>query len=352
MRGRNTCLKEMVLWKSASAAVRKARFWLDLRRTRGSTRIFALSDLHFDQKYNEDWAHGIDDLAFLDDVLIVAGNVADTKVGAMRALSTLKSKFRRVFYTFGNHEMQIMASEFAKYPDSLTKMNDLFTACDEMGIDVFPAPVCEGLLIMPLLSWCSAEFDQDDPFPDPNARFNARCSWPMDQDVQLWKYMMKLNEPFLEIRGFDTVVTFSHFLPRQGLPFDKTRKNAVKAVGCDLIDEQARAVKSKLHVYGHGRVRYAQMNSGVRYVSAPIGFEQDWPKDHPPRLMMVHSGRSLCMQEWGVDDEPPLGYLKRLLFFTCYSMPGLREGEMRRVQNVLMKFSGQVWDPMFLRPHR
>ena len=106
----------------------------------------------------------------------------------------------------------------------------------------------------------------------------------MDQDVQLWKYMMKLNEPFLEIRGFDTVLTFSHFLPRQGLPFDKTRKNAVKAVGCDLIDEQARAVKSKLHVYGHGRVRYAQMNSGVRYVSAPIGFEQDWPKDHPPGL--------------------------------------------------------------------
>lgn len=339
IKGRNICLKEMVVWKSASATARyKKRFWLDLRRTPGTTRVFALSDLHFDQKYNEDWAHGIDDLAFLDDVLIVAGNVADTKVGVMRALTTLKSKFRGVFYTFGNHEMQIMASEFARYPDSLTKMNEIFTACDELGIDVFPAPVCEGVLVMPLLSWCSAEFDQEDPFPDPNAKFNSRCTWPMDADVQLWKYMMKLNEQFLDIRGFDTVITFSHFLPRQGLPFDKTRKNAIKAVGCDMIDEQARAVKSKLHVYGHGRVRYAQMHAGVRYVSAPIGFEADWPKDHAPRLMMVHNGRSLCMQEWGTDDEPPLGYTKRLLHVVVFKMPALREAEMRKFQNMLQKF--------------
>jgi len=338
IKGRNTCLKEMLVWKSSSATARyKNRFWLDLRRSKGSSRVFALSDVHFDQKCNEDWAHGIDDLAFLDDVLIVAGNVADTKVGVMRALTTLKSKFRRVFYTVGNHEMQIMTSEFARYPNSLSKLNEIFTACDDLGIDVFPAPVCEGLLVMPLLSWCSAEYDQEDPFPDPNARFNLRCVWPMDADLQLWKYMMKLNEPFLDIRGFDTVITFSHFLPRQGLPFDKTRKNAVKAVGCDMIDEQARAVKSKLHVYGHGRVRYAQMHAGVRYVSAPIGLEADWPKDHPPRLMMVHNGRSLCMQEWGRDDEPPLGYLKRLLHVGVYAMPGLREGELRKIQAVLEK---------------
>ena len=129
------------------------------------------------------------------------------------------------------------------------------------------------------------------------------------------------------------MITFSHFLPRQGLPFDKTRKNAVKAVGCDMIDEQARALKSKLHVYGHGRVRYAQMHSGVRYVSPPIGFETDWPKDHPPRLMLVHTGKSLCMQEWGADDEPPLGYVKRLLSLSFYAMPGLRESELRKLQN-------------------
>lgn len=338
IKGRNTCLKEMVAWKSASATARyQNRFWLDLRRPKGSTRIFAISDLHFDQKCNEDWAHAIDDIAFLDDVLIVAGNVADTKVGMARALTTLKSKFRRVFYTVGNHEMQIATSEFARYPDSIAKLSEIFSTCDELGIDVFPAPVCEGVLVVPLLSWCSAEFDHEDPFPDPNSNFNRRCSWPMDPDLQVWKYMMKLNESFLSFQGYETVITFSHFLPRQGLPFDKTRKNAVKAVGCDMIDEQARALKSKLHVYGHGRVRYAQMHSGVRYVSPPIGFEADWPKDHPPRLMLVHTGKSLCMQEWGADDEPPLGYVKRLLNLSFYTMPGLRESELRKLQNTVQR---------------
>ena len=338
IKGRNTCLKEMLAWKSASATARyQSRFWLDLRRTKGSTRIFAISDLHFDQKCNEDWAHAIDDIAFLDDVLIVAGNVADTKVGMARALTTLKSKFRRVFYTVGNHEMQITSSEFARYPDSIAKLSEIFSACDELGIDVFPAPVCEGVLVVPLLSWCSAEFDREDPFPDPNSNFNRRCSWPMDPDLQVWKYMMKLNESFLSFQGYETVITFSHFLPRQGLPFDKTRKNAVKVVGCDMIDEQARALKTKLHVYGHGKVRYAQMHSGVRYVCPPIGFEADWPKDHAPRLMLVHNGKSLCMQEWGADDEPPLGYVKRLLSLSFYAMPGLRESELRKFQNTMQR---------------
>ena len=74
-------------------------------RPLGSTRIFSISDVHFDQKGNEGWVWAIDDFAFQDDVLIVAGNVAESYVGIMRGLSALMSKFRRVFYVPGNHEM-------------------------------------------------------------------------------------------------------------------------------------------------------------------------------------------------------------------------------------------------------
>ncbi|CAE8674972.1 unnamed protein product [Polarella glacialis] len=338
LKGRNTCLKELVLWKSNSAKARfTARFWIDQKRPRGSTRVFAVSELHFEQKCNEDWAHAIDDFAFQDDVIVVSGNVADTTVGIIRGLRTLKSKFRRVFYTVGSHEMQIQHSEFAKYPDSFSKLHAIFSACDELGVDVFPAPVCDGVLVAPLLSWCSAEFDQQDPFPDPNAHFHRRSRWPMDADLQVWKYMMKLNEPFLKLPRYETVITFSHFLPRQGLPFDKSRKNAIKAVGCDMIDEQARALGTKLHAFGAGRVRHAQVHAGVRYVSAPLGLEAEWPKDHPPRLMMVYDGKSLCMQEWGADGEPPLGFVKRVLHTVFLPMPGLREIDLRKVKLALQK---------------
>lgn len=44
------------------------------------------------------------------------------------------------------------------------------------------------------------------------------------------------------------------------------------------------------------------------------------------------------MQEWGTDDEPPLGYTKRLLHVVVFKMPALREAEMRKFQNMLQKF--------------
>merc|ERR1719343_163825 len=139
VKGRSACLQEMLLWRSASAAARvQARTFIDRRRPKGSTRIFALSDIHFDHRENEDWVHAIDDSAFQEDVLIVAGNVADSKVAIGRCLTTLRQKFRRVFYTVGNHEMSITPAERSRYPDSIAKLHAIFEECDELGVDIFP----------------------------------------------------------------------------------------------------------------------------------------------------------------------------------------------------------------------
>mmetsp|Transcript_27616 Transcript_27616/g.91728 ORF Transcript_27616/g.91728 Transcript_27616/m.91728 type:complete len:1393 (+) Transcript_27616:100-4278(+) len=339
-KGRNACLQEMLLWKSASANARfQSRFFIDLRRPRNTTRVFALSDIHFDHRENEDWVHTIDDSAFQEDVLIVAGNVADSKVAVGRCLTTLKQKFRRVFYTVGNHEMSVTHAEHARYPDSIAKLHAIIAECDELGVDIFPAPVCEGLTILPLFSWYSAEFDENDPFPDPNASYDKHCKWPMDADLQAWKYMAKLNEMFLSKPYYGTVISFSHFLPRRDLPFDRSKKNSAKSVGCEMIDEQARAAGSKIHVYGHSRTKHGQVHAGVRYANMPLGFETDWPKDHERRLMQLFDGKNLCTQEWGADGEPPLGYTKRVLHTTFFVMPGLREADRRKLQAALGKLS-------------
>merc|ERR1719436_1232 len=136
--------------------------------------------------------------------------------------------------------MHIHHSEYGKFPDSISKLMAIFDLCDELGV-----------VIVPLLSWYTAEFDVEDPFPDPNKHPDAQCKWPMDADLQVWKYMMKLNEPFIRIPYYSNIITFSHFLPRQGLPFNKKKKSMVKTVGCEMIDDQARAISSKLHVFGH-----------------------------------------------------------------------------------------------------
>lgn len=338
-KGRSACLKELVLWKSATAGARfNARFWTDLKRPKGTTRIFALSDIHFDHKENEDWVHSIDDHAFLDDVLIIAGNMADTKGAIVRGLTAFKSKFRRVFYTVGNHEMFIHHNEHTKYPDSFAKLHSIFSACDELGVDIFPAPIWEGMYVMPLLSWYTAEFDEADPFPDPNQHPDRACKWPIDADMQVWKYMMKLNEPFLKMPLFGEKITFSHFLPRRELPFAAGKKSAVKTVGCEMIDEQVRAVGSKMHIYGHSKMKYAQVHQSVRYVNMPLGLETDWPRDHKRRLMLLHDGRNFQMLDWGTDDEPPLGYVKRVQHMAFYVMPGVKEADTRKLRAAVEKF--------------
>jgi len=339
-KGRSTVLKEMVLWKSASAKIRfDSRFWIDMKRPKGTSRVFALSDIFFQHRFNEDWVHSIDSMAFQDDVLIVAGNLADTKNAVSRALTTLKQKFRRVFYTVGNEELHIAHSEYARNPDSIAKLHAVFAVCDELGVDIFPAPICEGLVIVPLLSWYTAEFDLEDPFPDPNKHPDQQCKWPMDADLQVWKYMMKLNEPWVKIPYHANIITFSHFLPRQGLPYDKNKKSMIKTVGCEMIDEQVRALNSKLHVFGHTKQKYAAMHQGVRYVQQPVGREDDFPKDWVRRMMMVYDGRNMCAQEWGLDGEPPTGWVKRILYMGFYVMPNLKEVDLRKVRNVVGKFA-------------
>lgn len=338
-KGRKACLLELQKWNSIPAKMRTAkRFGLDLGRPRGSTRVFAISDVYFGKKCNEEWAHAIDSFAFQEDVLIVAGGVSEALGGIVKALTALKGKFRRVFFTPGGLELSIHRSEVNKFADSLSKLYSIYEACDGLGIDVCPGAICAGLYVVPLISWYNAAFDEKDPFPNPNLRFDAGCRWPVDADEQLWRYVMKLNEPL--IRPFipqeptnkrwaeGEVITFSHFLPRRGLPIGSSAFGITKAIGCEALDEQLRATGSKLHVYGRSGQRNMQVASGVRYAHNPIGeATKDRSADEPfPPLMMVHNGHHVCMHEWAID-----GALRTRMVRIClYVMPGIDDDIHKR----------------------
>lgn len=141
---------------------------------------------------------------------------------------------------------------------------------------------------MPLLSWYNADFDEKDPWPSEQYAFDKFCSWPVDPDHQLWKYMLSMNKRFLELPFHGDVITFSHFLPRQGLPFYSATPGLVKAIGCTEIDHQVRQVKARCHVFGHSHRPCNQTEDGVLYVQNPLGYEDEHGDRDP--LKMVHSG--------------------------------------------------------------
>eukprot|EP00434_Breviolum_minutum_P038315 symbB.v1.2.033982.t1/scaffold4295.1/size41780/1 len=185
-----------------------------------SLPVWMISDLHYDHKANAEWCQALDDAIFQEDVLIVAGNVAETFRNVLRALEVLKEKFRRVFYVPGNKDLALNASEVrtSRFPDSVAKLLALLKACEDIGVDVFPASIGQDVYVVPLFSWYTADFDKRSR-PDPNLGFDAQCVWPLDQQ-QLWKWMLKLNEAHLRLPYRGTVLTFSHFLPLTNLPFD------------------------------------------------------------------------------------------------------------------------------------
>jgi len=293
LKGRQACISVLPIWRSVPAKSRsRDRFGRDLWRPRGSTKVYAISDVHFDHKCNEDWAHRIDDFDFQEDVLIVAGNLCDTRNALARALVTLKAKFRRVFYVPGNHELWLNPSEAARYPDSLAKLMGVFELCDELGVDIFPAAVSQDVFVLPLLSWYSAEFDEKDPFPDPNAPFDQQCRWPVDPETQVWKYMLKLNEAHLQHPYHGTVISFSHFLPSKSLPFIAHGK-ATKAMGCEELNDQVKSIRlrNRVHVYGHAQRPFSEYQDGILYVHHYHGI--DGGKEERAPLFLVHDGKAI-----------------------------------------------------------
>jgi len=293
-KGREVCLGLIPRWESKRAVRRRQRFLRDMNRPAGQTKVYTMSDLHFDQPKNEEWAHSIHSAKFQDDVLIVAGNVADSFRALERALSTLRAKFRRVFYVPGNHEMWINRSETARFPDSLSKLWSIIELCDDLDVDIFPAAVCQGVYIVPLLSWYNSMFDIKDPFPSPEAEMNKHAKWPIDAEQQVWRYMLRLNQASLNKPYHGTVITCSHFAPNGSCPI-LAGSGMRKTAGCLELDEQLRSIRSCCHVYGHTRVRYNGFTEDVRYVNRAVyvDTEADGSMSRDP-ITCIYNGNDLC----------------------------------------------------------
>jgi len=300
--GMNSCLVETTRMCSVPARNRQGRFHMDQWRPKGSQRVFGLSDLHFDVRINEEWVHNIDGLKFQDDVLVVVGDMADTFHQICRGLGMLKSKFRRVFYTPGCHEFWVTVPEMNQFHDSFAKMHAIMEACDNMGIDIAPAPVCQELFIVPLYSWYNCLFDEKDPFPDADVDQNPLCKWPINKDEQVWRFFATMNEPHLKMPYYGTVITCSHILPRLDLPYWTHVYHQAKFIGCTEIDKQLRSINSQCHVYGRSHRRYGRAHDGVIYVNMPLGKEDERMEDFPP-LMLIYDREQVCAKEWGINDQ-------------------------------------------------
>jgi len=102
---RDSALEAFVAGATTACAARLRRFTdapVDIPRA-ACGRVFCTSDVHVDQHGNHAWCKAVSDTAFQRDTLLVAGDMGDTLNALKIGLRCLKSKFKRVIFTPGNH---------------------------------------------------------------------------------------------------------------------------------------------------------------------------------------------------------------------------------------------------------
>jgi calcineurin-like phosphoesterase family protein len=245
-------------------------------------RLFATSDLHTDYKENFRWLEEISDSDYRDDALIVAGDISDRPEVIRDTFQLLRSKFRHLLYTPGNHELWVRD---AKY-DSIEKLQRVLQLCASLNVSTEPVRF-EDFWVVPLFSWYDGVFepetDEEKPSRQAWADFHL-CKWPANA-YPLPDYFLRLNEPRLKI--YDApVITFSHFLPRAELlpPKEYLKISWLGSVSvCAALDKQIRKLRSTVHVCGHTHTKVDHVIDGVRYVQNAVRY----PKERPAKSVPV-----------------------------------------------------------------
>ena len=254
-------------------------------------RLFATSDLHTDYKENFRWLQELSDTEYRDDTLIVAGDISDRLEIIRATLLLLRSKFRHLLYTPGNHELWVRSGDL----NSIEKLQLVLELCDELDVVTKPLKL-ENLWVVPLFSWYDGVFEPEMVNEERTARqvwadFHF-CKWP-GFAAPLSDYFLRLNEPYLQ--PYDApVISFSHFIPRHDLlpPKEYLRITWLANVSvCKQLDNQIRQLNSSVHICGHTHTTLDRVIDDVRYVQNAVKY----PKERrtpslPIKLIRVISG--------------------------------------------------------------
>jgi predicted phosphodiesterase len=228
-------------------------------------RVYAISDLHTDFRENRAALERVGLSGHRDDVLVVAGDIADSEAVLRDTLSWLAGRFAEVFFVPGNHELWVRGEE----RNSMEKFEAVLRLCDQAGVRTQPARV-GGTWIVPLFSWYDPDFDvRGEGVEEELEAWSDRyfCRWPAGIG-RIDQAFLRMNEPW--VRPYDApAITFSHFVPRPELVpsvHSLYFKGLALVAGSMGIEEQIRRIQPRVHVFGHTHIPADKVIDGVRYV--------------------------------------------------------------------------------------
>jgi len=242
-------------------------------------RVFALSDVHVDYDENARWVSQLSTSDYRDDLLILAGDLTDRLPLLETALRAFATRFRRVVFVPGNHELWVVRD--GRDGDSLEKFETVRAVAAQCG--VITGPLREGgVAVRPFQGW----YDDSFGLPSDSLRMMwsdyRACRWPEDFDADHiaahFDALNDIDEGFADDaseRDAPMRISCSHFLPRaELLPAfvpDSVRL-LLPVLGSSRIEARLRRWGAPLHVYGHSHLNRDVTLDGVRYVNNAFGY--------------------------------------------------------------------------------
>lgn len=252
-------------------------------------RIFSISDLHIDYKRNLDWIKNLSNTCFLNDFLILPGDITHKTDGFKLCLELLSEKFSGIFFVPGNHDLWVGNDNQS---DSLQKYALIEDICKEYGVFTTGRKVGNkenSVFVQPIHSWYEKPEESADSLyyakraDDPSLWMwmdNRYINWPETAEKAV-ETIFKKNDITGAINSGLPVISFSHFLPVQKIILPKGFElsmldtfvdpfpefNFSRVAGSLKIERIIRKLNSKLHISGHQhRFRYKVID-GVSYLS-------------------------------------------------------------------------------------
>ncbi|PON57739.1 Calcineurin-like phosphoesterase domain, apaH type [Parasponia andersonii] len=248
-------------------------------------RVFVLSDLHTDYAENMKWVKSLSTVDHRMDVLLVAGDVAETYNNFILTMSILKDRFEYVFFVPGNHDLWCRRED-QDYLNSLEKLNKLIDACRTLGVEINPKAI-ENLGIVPLFSWYHESFDKEKDIPNirvPSLEMACKdfyaCKWPR------------------ELSSGDASLALQELCPEKRMLF---YPKLPKIIGSDCLEHRIRSIHgakgggSACHVFGHTHFCWDAVVNGIRYVQAPLAY----PRERKKRMNGGENWLPFCIYSQG-----------------------------------------------------
>lgn len=260
-------------------------------------KLWAISDLHVGYAENR---HAIQEIpAHPDDWLILAGDLGETTVHLRFVFEVLRTRFRRLVWTPGNHELWTVPS--IETLRGVAKYEALVATCREYGVLTPEDPYelfDDGVrphLIVPLFTlydysfcpegmtpeearaWAREEglecVDEHllhpDPYDSRELWCAARCA---ESEARLAQALSTHAGPTVLINHFPLMAELASTprIPRFSI-----------WCGTHRTADWHRRFAASVVVSGHLHIRKTQVVDGVRFEEVSLGYPQQWRRMHP-----------------------------------------------------------------------